>query len=185
MGLLLAHVHRAGGEDHRFQGKGIVERASLLVPATCVGMPIVWAAGNAARRVRREPLTPYPWWMDDLLISIVALDLAGNVFDLYDRYDHFDLLPHGHGGGAILVVLAWAFRLPMGRAFALATAGHALLELQEWLSDVVYGFHNWNGPMDTLGDLGSGLVGSVVYGAAFEHLVRRAGLEPPSPLPGG
>ena len=84
--------------------------------------------------------------------------------------------------GALTVGLAWLLRLPMRRAFALATAGHALLEAQEIASDVLFGYRNVRGWWDTADDLGSGLVGSATYGALYVWLVRRPGREPETPL---
>ena len=105
LAVMLRHVLKAGSRDRRFVGKGIGSRALMLVPAACVAMPLLWA---------RKRRIPYPFWMDDLFLSIVALDLAGNVFDLYDGYEHFDLIPHAHGTGSLTVLIAWllAFLVP-------------------------------------------------------------------------
>lgn len=169
---MLRHVLKAGPMDHRFVGKGIGSRALLLVPVSSIAMPMLWLRGR----------TPYPFWMDDLLLSIVALDLSGNVFDLYDGYEHFDLIPHGHGTGALTVLVAWLLGLRVEKAAVLATAGHVLLEGQEVASDVLFGYRNVRGWWDTAGDIGSGVIGSITYAAAYSWLVRRAGSEPPSPL---
>jgi hypothetical protein len=171
MGLMLRDVVRAGPSDHRYVGKGIGARAILLVPAVNLAAPLLWARN---RRV------PYPFWMDDLLLSIVALDLAGNVLDLYDRHTHFDLIPHAHGTGALTVLTAWLLGAPLGRAARLATAGHILLEGQEIASDVVFGYRNVRGWWDSAGDIAAGVVGTAVYGALYDRFVRRAGREPPS-----
>lgn len=174
LALMLRAVRRAGDSDPRFAAKGIGTRATLVVPAVSLVVPILWL---------RDRRAPYPFWMDDLLLSIVALDLAGNVFDLYDRHAHFDLIPHAHGTGALTVLAAWALGLPMRSAIAGATAGHVLLEAQEWVSDVAFGYRNVRGWWDTVGDLAAGAVGAAVYGGLYSRLVRRAGLEPP-PLVG-
>ena len=166
---MLRHVKRASPSDHRFVDKGIPTRAGLLVPAVQAAMPVLWL------RHRRGG---YPFWMDSLFLSIVALDLAGNVFDWYDRYKHFDLIPHAHGTGAITVLFAWAPGLPVLSAVGVATVGHILLETQEWWSDEFYGFRNVRGTWDVIGDLGSGVVGTVVYAAPFLWFVRKAGREP-------
>lgn len=172
---MLIHVLRAGPGDRRFAGKGIGPRALIVVPAAGLALPLLWLAG----RPRRDG---YPHAMDGLVLSIVALDLAGNVLDLYDRHRHFDLIPHAHGSGALTVAIAWLFHLPMRRAIVLATAGHALLEGQEIASDLIFGYRNVRGWWDTTGDLVAGLAGSAIYGAAYVRLVRDRGLEPASPL---
>jgi hypothetical protein len=120
--------------------------------------------------------------MDNLYLSMFALDLAGNVLDLYDGYRHFDLIPHAHGAGAMTVVVAWLFRLPVPAAISVVGIGHALLEAQEFGSDVVFGTRNVRGWWDTAGDLLAGAVGSVLYGAAYAWFVRDRGREPESLL---
>jgi hypothetical protein len=177
-GLLLAmlvHVLRASPSDLRFAGKGIRSRALIVVPGTAAAIPLLWAATGQRRAA-------YPHAFDAVLLSITALDLAGNVLDLYDRHRHFDLIPHFHGTGAITVELAWLLGLPMRAAFALATAGHAVLEAQEIGSDVLFGYRNVRGWWDTAGDMAAGLAGSVAYAALYARLVRQRGREPPSPF---
>ena len=170
---MLAHVLRAGDRDHRFAAKGIGSRALIVVPTASLLVPLLWL------RRRRDP---YPVWMDDLHLSIFALDLAGNVFDLYDGYKHFDLIPHAHGTGAATVLAAWLLRLPMLSAIGVVTVGHVLLEIQEYASDVVFGYRNVRGTWDVIGDLGAGVVGTAAYSIAYLRLVRDAGREPASPL---
>jgi hypothetical protein len=168
---MLRRIRKAGPADPRFAGKGIGPRALIVVPAASVAMPLLWL------RSRRGP---YPFWMDDLLLSIVALDLAGNVSDLYDRCEHFDLIPHAHGTGSLTVLAAWLLQLPMRKAVAVATAGHALLEAQELASDVLFGYRNVRGPWDTIGDLVAGSIGTALYAALYQRCVREAGREPAS-----
>lgn len=176
MAVMVRHVVRAGLGDHRFAAKGIGPRAAAMVPAVSLAVPALWLAGRRG---------PYPAWLDNLLLSIVALDLAGNVLDLYDRYLHFDLIPHAHGTGALTVVVAGATGLSTRRAAELATTGHVLLEIQEIVSDVVFGYRNVRGWWDTAGDIAAGAVGTVAYGLAYEHLVRRRGHAPEPLVPLG
>jgi hypothetical protein len=174
---MLGRVLSAGPDDHRFVGKGIgVRFTAVALPATML-VPAVWVAARSRGRA-----TPYPAGVDALYVSLFALDLAGNVFDWYDGYKHFDLIPHAHGGGAIAVLFAWLFRMPVDDAVRWSIAGHVLLEAQEIASDKVFGLRNVRGWWDVAGDIGAGIVGAVAYGAAYEHLVRRAGREPASPL---
>jgi hypothetical protein len=173
LAAMTAEVFRAGPTDRRFAGKGIESRiVAVGVPATLL-IPALWLRRREGR---------FPVWMDDLYLSMFALDLAGNVLDLYDGSAHFDLIPHAHGAGTVTVLAAWLFRLPMPAAIAVATVGHTLLEAQEYASDIVFGLRNVRGRWDTVGDLLAGAVGSLVYAAAYERLVRNAGREPESPL---
>jgi hypothetical protein len=71
--------------------------------------------------------------------------MAGNYFNLYDRYTHFDLLPHFHGSGALAGILFTVFELPPLAAFGVANGIHGLLEAQEVLTDVFFGTHNVRG----------------------------------------
>lgn len=176
---MLGRVLAAGPDDHRFLGKGIgVRFTAVALPATML-VPVIWAAARA----RGRP-APYPWSVDALYVSLFALDLAGNVFDWYDGYKHFDLIPHSHGGGAIAVLFAWLFRMPVDDAVRWSIAGHVLLEAQEIASDQLFGLRNVRGWWDVAGDIGAGVVGAVAYGAAYEQLVRRPGREPLSPRGG-
>jgi hypothetical protein len=157
---MTAAVLRAKPDDRRFAGKGIGLRVLIVgLPAT-LAVPAIWGTRGARRG-------PYPVAVDSLYLSMYALDLAGNVFDLYDRYPHFDLIPHAHGAGAVTVAVAWAFDLPPLSAVGAAQVGHILLEAQEYASDVVFGTHNVRGTWDTIGDLTAGVVGSVAYAALF------------------
>jgi hypothetical protein len=180
--VMVAEVLRAGPDDPRFAGKGIATRfVAVGLPATLL-VPALWLWRRHRRAARGLPPPPYPAWVDALYVSLFALDLAGNVFDLYDRYTHFDLIPHAHGGGTIAVLAAWLLGLPMAKAIELAIVGHVLLEAQEYASDVAFGLHNVRGPGDVVGDLTSGVVGSVAYALIYERFVRDEGREPVSPL---
>jgi hypothetical protein len=163
---MTAAVLRATPDDRRFAGKGIGPRVLIVgLPAT-LAVPAIWAA-------RGERRGAYPVGVDSLYLSMYALDLAGNVFDLYDRYRHFDLIPHAHGAGAMTVAAAWALDLSPLRAVGVAQLGHILLEAQEYGSDVVFGTHNVRGTWDTIGDLAAGVVGSLTYAAMLSR--RRGG----------
>jgi len=153
-------------DDSRFAGKGIGSRGLVILPLSLL-LPALYLT-----RRRGEP---YPFWMDNLYLSIFALDLAGNSFDLYNSYRHFDLLPHAHGTGAVTVLFAWLLRRPMLSAVGLATVLHIGLEAQEYYSDVLFGLANVRGTWDVVNDLVVGVVGSAVYGAGYLWLVRARG----------
>ncbi|MGH2470893.1 MAG: hypothetical protein ACRDG6_00610, partial [Candidatus Limnocylindria bacterium] len=116
-----------------------------------------------ALHVVRRRWRRYPVWTDDVWLSLFWLDMAGNSFDLYDRYTHFDLIPHFHGTGASAVALQRGFGLTRSRAFLIATAMHTALEAQEYATDVFFGTHNVRGWWDSAGDIAAGLVGAVAY----------------------
>lgn len=149
--------------DHRFAGKAIGTRGLVMIPLSLL-VPVV----HAARRRGR-----YPVWTDNLYLSIFALDLLGNHFDLYDRYRYFDAIPHAHGTGAATVVLGELLDLPPLSAVGLAQLAHIGLEAQEYYSDVWFGLHNVRGTWDTVNDLLAGAIGSAAYAAALTR-ARRA-----------
>jgi hypothetical protein len=182
MVAMLAAVLRAGPEDPRYAGKGIGTRFGLFAMPASLLVPALWGRRRLARSHDAAPTPPYPAWMDSAWLSMLALDLAGNVFDLYDRHAHFDLIPHAHGTGVLTVTVAWLLDVPMTRAIAIATVLHVLLEAQEVASDAVFGYRNVRGVWDEVGDLSAGAVGSLAYAVAYQRLVRHAGREAASPL---
>jgi hypothetical protein len=91
--------------DPRFAGKAIPIRNLIVVG----GMSLVFPGQHMAWKRRRW--RRYPFGLDNLYLSIVWLDMAGNSLNLYDRYFHFDLVRHFHGTGAIAVVLQRALGL--------------------------------------------------------------------------
>ena len=149
-------------DDPRFAGKAIPLRNLLVVGSLSLLFP--------ALHLWRRPWPRYPAWQDDLYLSIFWLDMAGNSFNLYNRWTYFDAIPHFHGTGALSAVLHGAFGLSAPRAIAGANLIHGLLEAQEYATDVFGGTHNVRGAWDTRNDVLAGLLGSVLYVApALAH----------------
>ncbi|HUF07329.1 MAG TPA: hypothetical protein VMP86_08095 [Candidatus Binatia bacterium] len=142
-------------DDPRYRGKAIGKRGLVMIPASLL-FPL---AQLHPRRRRR----PYPVGPDNLYLSIFALDLAGNHFDLYDRYTYFDAIPHAHGTGAFTVAMADLLDLPPLSAVGVAQLSHIVLEAQEYYSDVWFGLRNVRGTWDTVNDLLAGALGSITY----------------------
>jgi hypothetical protein len=161
IGVVLADALRRP-DDPRYAGKAIGTRGLVILPASLL-VPAAWSLRGGRK--------PYPVWTDDLHLSIYALDMAGNYFDLYDRFRYFDAIPHAHGTGAMTWVLADLFELPALGAIGVAQLTHIGLEAQEYYSDVLFDLHNVRGTWDTVNDLIAGAVGSVVY-ASVRRLVR-------------
>ena len=152
-------------DDLRYRGKAIGTRGTVMIPLSLV-VPL-------AHLARRGDGRRFPVWTDNLWLSIFALDLAGNHFDWYDRYRHFDAIPHAHGTGAATIVVAELLDLPPLSAVGLAQLGHILLEAQEYYSDVWFGLRNVRGTWDTVNDLLAGAAGSAAYAAALAFARRR------------
>jgi hypothetical protein len=147
----------------RYAGKAIGTRGLVIVPLS-FAVP--------ALHLWRRRHDRYPVWTDNLYLSVFALDLGGNLLDLYDRYLYFDLIPHAHGTGAVTVVLAEMMPLPALSAVGVAQLLHIVLEAQEYYSDVLFGLRNVRGTWDVVNDLLAGAVGSVAY-AGVRALLRR------------
>lgn len=163
--------------DPRFFGKAIPERNFVIVVAGSLVFPALY--------LWRGKKGGYPFWSDFLYLSIYALDMAGNSFNLYDSIFYFDLIPHFHGTGAAtlifyLIVLARDVigKIRISRfeafllAFGVATILHAGLEAQEFYTDVFAGTHNVRGVFDVINDIVSGFLGSIVYVGLFEVLLK-------------
>lgn len=153
-------------DDPRFAGKAIPWRNLLIVGGLSLLFP--------ALHLWRRPWPRYPWGHDDLYLSIFALDMAGNSFNLYNRFTYFDVIPHFHGTGALAAVLRGAFGLSPPRAMAITTLIHGLLEAQEYATDVLAGTHNVRGAWDTRNDMLAGLLGTLLYaGPSWRRVVWR------------
>jgi len=152
-------------DDPRFAGKAIPIRNLVIVGGMSMLLPV---AHLVFKRWKR-----YPWGWDSLYLSVYWLDMAGNSFNLYDSYTHFDLIPHFHGTAAFTVVFERAFALRPLSAFLLANGAHGALEAQEIFTDVFFKTHNVRGWWDTAGDMITGILGSLAYPALARRLRPR------------
>lgn len=163
-------------DDPRFLNKAIPLRNTIIVGGLSLLLPIVWI-------LRKKGWKSYPWNLDSLYLSIFWLDMAGNSFNFYNTYYHFDLLPHFHGTGALAALLvafwlknkkflAWEIVLI---ATAVATLIHGLLEMQEYYTDVFAKTINVRGQGDTINDLAVGIVGTLIYTIVCLRLFSKRG----------
>lgn len=154
-------------DDPRYAGKAIPGRNLLIVGSLSMLFPALY--------VWRRQWLRYPVWYDTFYLSIYWFDMAGNACNFYNRFTHFDLLPHAHGTGALAAVLQGAFDRSALNALGMANAIHVLLEAQEYATDVVSGTHNVRGAWDTAGDVVAGLLGTGLYVAVSGSVARRGG----------
>ncbi len=141
--------------DLRFEGKAIPIRNFIIVITLSLLFPILYFL--------KKKFKKYPFWLDNLYLSIFLLDMAGNSFNLYDRFFYFDLIPHIHGTGAIAIIFVRVLGFPALSAIGVANIIHMLLEAQEYYTDVLFKTHNVRGLFDTINDLMVGLLGTIVY----------------------
>ena len=141
--------------DPRFAGKAIPIRNLIIVLTFSLLFPFFHFVKKRWKK--------YPFWFDNLYLSLFWLDMAGNSFNLYDSYYYFDLLPHFHGAGAIAAVLYGAFSFGALSSLGLANIIHVFLEAQEYYTDIFLKTHNVRGTFDVINDLVVGILGTFLY----------------------
>src|SRR5258706_1815260 len=109
--LTIGGVVNAG--DDRFAGKALGPRNVGIMLGFSMLFPLVYLV---AKRWRS-----YPWWYDNLYLSIFWLDMAGNSLNLYNSVEWWDHIPHFHGPVSPSAGLMGAFVLPDLAAPGLST----------------------------------------------------------------
>lgn len=158
------------GADPRFDNKGIAVRNLVFAGvAVTLAVPLL-------HLIRGRRRGHYPLSADTLLLSILAVDMAANSFNLYALPWRFDLIPHTYSPLAGVLVLA---DLGVGVvARSLIVIGAAVLfELQEVAGDLYLGTSNVRGPWDTAGDLAGAVTGAVIVPWTWRRWRRRSGRE--------
>lgn len=156
-------------DDPRFAGKAIPIRNLIIVVTFSFLFPFF--------HFIKKKWAKYPVWFDNLYLSIFWLDMAGNSLDLYDSYFYFDLFPHFHGSGAFAAFLLGAFNFPALQSILIANLIHGLLEGQEIFTDVFFGTHNVRGPFDTINDMVTGVLGTLVYAGLTYRFIKHKALK--------
>lgn len=146
----------------RFSGKAMEIRAVLYTLAMLL-IPLGWVLKG------RPP--PYPHGADALFAGPFLVDVAGNVFDLYDPVIWFDDAAHAVtwmllvlAFGSLLLRLRLAPWITTALCIGFGSVTHVLWEIGEYLImmsgttglQLTYG--------DTIGDLAASLSGSIVAG---------------------
>ena len=103
------------GGDERFSGKALGPRDVLISFGFAMVFLLFWKV-----RYHGREWSAYPWWYDDLYLSIFFVDMFGNAFNLYSLWLEWDHIPHFHGPGALALVLAGAFGLSIVSAVGMA-----------------------------------------------------------------
>jgi hypothetical protein len=148
----------------RFHGKAMTGRA-LTYPIAAVIVPIGWWLLS---RRRAQPIA-YPYVLDILLVAPFLIDTAGNALNLYDTINWWDDFNHFLNWGILTAGFGQLLlRLKVGRweliglciGFGAVTA--LLWEFAEYITFVRNSPELQTAYTDTLGDLGLGLLGSIV-----------------------
>lgn len=159
--------------DPRFAGKAIAPRNLIFVIIFSIVIPALYQLSKRWKRYPFKKWPHYPWWLDNLYLSTVWLDMFGNSFNLYDRFFYFDLFPHFYTSGAVAILLIEIFKLPLLSGIGLANILHILIEGQEYYTDVLAGTHNVRGTFDTVDDLLVGVLGSILFALIYRWLKRK------------
>src|SRR4051812_12940641 len=155
---LLAYGTFSGAQQ--FEGKAFAWRL-VTYPIAGLIIPAAWALAGRHR--------PYPYAADAMLVAPFLIDVAGNAFDLYDTIWWWDDANHFFNwallSGAIGMLLRRTQLRPLVRiglviGFGATTA--ILWELGEYVAFIHSSPELATAYIDTLGDLGLGLLGSVV-----------------------
>lgn len=150
--------------DERFDGKALGPRNVLISFGFAMLFPLVWKLFY-----KQKDWKAYPWWYDDLYLSIYFVDMLGNSLDLYNSWEHWDHIPHFHGPGALAMVVAGAFGFPILSAIGISTLLHLILEIQEFYGDVLLHTHNVRDTQDSMNDLLFGILGVIAYGFVWSR----------------
>jgi hypothetical protein len=163
LGILAMSVDAiVNGSDQRYAGKSLGPRDVIISFGFAMLFPLFWKL-----RYRKREWREYPWWYDDLYLSIFFVDMLGNSLNVYNAWLEWDHIPHTHGPGALAIVIAGAFGFPILTGIGLATLLHVVLEIQEFYGDVLLGTHNVRDLQDQMNDLLCGVIGVIVYGIVW------------------
>lgn len=157
--LLMTVDAVVNAHDGRFEGKALGPRNVLISFGFAMLFPLFWKFFY-----RKKDWKAYPWWYDDLYLSIYFVDMLGNSLNLYNAWEHWDHIPHFHGPGALALVIAGAFGFPILSAIGISTLLHVSLEIQEFYGDLILHTHNVRDTQDSINDLLFGVLGVIVYG---------------------
>jgi hypothetical protein len=155
----------------QLQGKAVPLRL-VTYPLAALLVPFVWWLRGRPR--------PYPHDVDALLAAPFAIDLAGNVADLFDTVTWWDDANHFVNWGLLVAAAGRLLRrTPVSRRVAIGLAvgfgavTAMLWEFGEYLTFVQNSAERFTAYRDTMGDEALGLAGSVV-GAVLSTAGRPA-----------
>jgi hypothetical protein len=160
-------------DDPRFAGKGLTIRNVAIVVGFSMLFPFLYFV-----RKKRMKWQAYPFGLDNIYLSIFWIDMAGNSFNFFDSFSHFDLIPHFYGPAALAIVLRNLVDRSAVAAAGMANTLHMILEVQEYYGDVFAGTHNVRGVADVINDMGVGLLSTLIYCIGFALLTHRRQVDP-------
>lgn len=163
----------------QFEGKAFFWRL-LTYPVGAFAVPVLWAIFSRK--------TPFPYVSDILLTAPFLVDTAGNSLDLYDTVVWWDDANHFVNWALLsgaMAALAVRGRVSGREALALVVGFGAvtaiLWEIAEYFAFIRVSPELDTAYVDTLGDLGLGLLGSALAGVAAALLCIRNRRQPSTP----
>ncbi|WP_436701459.1 hypothetical protein [Nocardioides sp. BYT-33-1] len=157
------------------------EARAIGYPLASFAVPVVWLLAWKER-------ASFPW-LPDLMVTLTCFtDILGNRMDLYDTIAWFDDLMHfantGLIAGAVILLTlhhsAGRIRV-VERALAVGATAAIAWELAEYVAFINGHSERAFAYEDTLGDLGLGVLGSVVAALVIHHLWGRGQLRETAP----
>ena len=146
----------------QFEGKAFLWRL-ITYPVGAFAVPVIWAI--FARR------SPFPYVADILLTLPFLVDTGGNSLDLYDTVEWWDDANHFVNwallSGAVAALMVRAKALPretLGLVVGFGAVTAILWEIAEYFAFIRSSPELDTAYVDTLGDLGLGLAGSILVG---------------------
>jgi hypothetical protein len=160
-----------GHDWPQLQGKAVGLRL-VFYPLSALVVPVTWWLRG--RRGR------YPHDVDALLVAPFAIDLAGNLLNLFDSVSWWDDANHLVNWALLVAAVGRLLRrttlaqlVRIGLATGFGAVAAILWELGEYVTFVQHSTERFTAYRDTMGDEALGLTGSVV-GAWLSSLGPRA-----------
>lgn len=142
---------------------------AVAYPLLSFSVPAIWYLFWRDR-------TPFPWLADLLITFTCFTDILGNRMNLYDTIVWFDDWMHFMNVGllgAAVVLLTLPRSAPwwvvMERSVGFGALAAILWELAEFFAFLQFSPERRNAYVDTLGDLGLGVLGAVVAAVAIHR----------------
>lgn len=158
--VVLLVLTAIGHDWPQLQGKAVPLRLAFYPLAALIVPAVWWARGRRDR---------YPHDVDALLVAPFAIDLAGNLLDLFDTITWWDDANHLVNWALLVAAIGRLLArtrldrlVRIGLAVGFGAVSATLWELGEYLAFVQNSAEQFTAYRDTMGDETLGLTGSVI-----------------------